>query len=443
MMGARPTIASQPGTTVGTAAFIEGGLGVVKGLRCAGVSAGFRRNPARRDLALIVTEKPAVAAGVFTKNVFCAAPVVLSRQHLAREAMQDVDAPAPDTGARAIVLNSGNANAATGAPGKTTAQETARIVAAHLDCEPHQVLVASTGVIGVPLTSDPFSTGIPLAMTELGTADGTALASGLAAASAIMTTDTYPKQAAVTFTATQSDGTEVTYTIGGMVKGSGMIQPDMATLLGVLATDAWLTQEAADLALRQVMDLTFNKVTIDSDTSTNDSVYLLATGATKGKTINPTCPLFAPFAAALQALCEDLARQIAADGEGATKLVTVNVTGALDDTEADLAGRAIANSPLVKTAIAGHDANWGRVAMAIGKSGASFQQEDVDISIMGLPVCEQGLPVAFDEDEALRLFAENPEIVIDVALGAGEGAACLWTCDLTHGYITINGDYRT
>jgi glutamate N-acetyltransferase/amino-acid N-acetyltransferase len=357
--------------------------------------------------------------------------------------MGNVDEPAPGTGARAIVLNSGNANAATGDLGMQSALHTTHIMAQHLGCEPHQVLVASTGVIGVPFVETPFITGIPLALAELGTADGAATASGLAAAEAIMTTDTHPKQATVAFTATQDDGLEVTYTIGGMVKGSGMIQPDMATLLGVLATDAWLTQEAADRALKEAADTTFNKVTVDSDTSTNDSVYLLATGATPGKTINSSCSLFEPFVAALRVLCEDLARQIAADGEGATKLVTVYVTGAHDEEQADRAGRAVANSPLVKTAIAGHDANWGRVAMAIGKSGASFRQENVDISIMGLPVCQRGLTVPFDEDEALRRFEEHAEIVININLGAGEGCARLWTCDLTHGYVSINGDYRT
>jgi glutamate N-acetyltransferase/amino-acid N-acetyltransferase len=446
-MAASSVIAARPGQVMGGATFIEGGLGAVKGVRCAGVSAGFRRNPARRDLALVVVERPSVAAGVFTKNKFCAAPVAVSQRHLTRAAMRDVESPEPGAGVCAIVLNSGNANAATGEPGMQSAIRATGIVAEHLGCEAHQVLVASTGVIGVPLKEEPLVSGIPLAVVELGSADGTAFAAGLAAASAIMTTDTHPKQAAVCFVATQSDGVEVAYTIGGMVKGSGMIQPDMATLLGVLATDARLTQEAADLALKRVMDATFNKVTIDSDTSTNDSVYLLATGAAtdaaKGKTINPDCPLFEPFVSALGTLCEDLARQIAADGEGATKLITVNVVGALNDVEADCAGRAVANSPLVKTAIAGHDANWGRIAMAIGKSGASFQQENVDISIMGLPVCERGLPLAFDEDEALRRFEENVEIVVDINLGAGEGRARLWTCDLTHDYISINGDYRT
>ncbi|MDR1082353.1 MAG: bifunctional glutamate N-acetyltransferase/amino-acid acetyltransferase ArgJ, partial [Coriobacteriales bacterium] len=323
------------------------------------------------------------------------------------------------------------------------AVRTAAITAEHLGCEQHQVLVASTGVIGVPLSEDPFVSGIPLALAKLGAADGSTPASGLAAASAIMTTDTHPKQAAVRFSATQSDGREVSYTIGGMVKGSGMIQPNMATLLGVLATDAWLTQEAANCALKQVMDVTFNKVTIDSDTSTNDSVYLLATGATEGKTISPDCPLFEPFVRALRTLCEDLARQIAADGEGATRLVTVNVTGATDDAQADLAGRAVANSPLVKTAIAGHDANWGRVAMALGKSGATFLPDAVSITIMGLPVYQKGLPVVFDEDEARRYFEENVEVIIDIDLGQGHGRARLWTCDLTHEYISINGDYRT
>jgi len=428
----KPSIAAQPGTTWGNATFVVGGLGAVKGIRCAGVSAGFRRNPARKDLALVVAEKPAVAAGVFTQNTFCAAPVTVSRSHLAK-----------GEGIKAIILNSGVANAATGEPGIQTAIASAQIVAKHLNCEPHQVLMASTGVIGVLLPEEPFVAGVPLAIANLGAADGTALAAGLAAAQAIMTTDTHPKQAAVTFTATQSDGVEVSYTIGGMVKGSGMIQPNMATLLGVLATDALLTQEAAQLALKQAMDYTLNKVTVDSDSSTNDSVYLLSTGATPGKTIDPNCPLFKPFVYALTALATDLARQIAYDGEGATKLVTINITGAASDADADAAGRSIANSPLVKTALAGHDANWGRIAMAIGKSGAQFRQEHVDISLMGVPVCRAGLGVAFDENEALRLFVENPEIVIDVDLGAGSAATRFWTCDLTHDYITINGDYRS
>lgn len=439
----KPSIATPVGTVVDGITFIEGGLGAVKGLRCAGVPAGFRRNPQRKDLALIVSVKPAVATGVFTQNIFCAAPVSISRTHLTRCAATDSASPLEDGGgARAVIINSGNANAATGEPGIETAIQTAQLLAEHLGCEPHQILVASTGVIGNRLSIEPFKTGIPKAIAALGADDGSDLPSGLAAAEAIMTTDTVAKQAAVRFTVTQSDGVQVTYTMAGMVKGSGMIQPNMATLLGVFAIDAMVTQEAMDLALKQAMDSSFNKVTVDSDTSTNDSIFFLATGGVVGKTFNTSCPAWPIFSAALRLLCEELARQIAYDGEGATRLVTVNVTGAASEQDADLAARAVANSPLVKTAIAGHDANWGRVAMAIGKSGASFCQENVSISIMGIPVCKNGLTVGFDEAEALRRF-EQPEINIDIDLGAGLGAARIWTCDLTHDYISINGDYRT
>jgi len=446
------SIAAAPGTVQGNATFVAGGLGAVRGLRCAGVSAGFRRNPQRKDLALVVTDAPALAAGVFTQNSFCAAPVQLSRYHLRNTSCpygEEEKLKATGQGkrhSRAIILNSGNANANTGTPGLEIASQTAKLVAEQLGCDPFHVLVASTGVIGVPLSAELFQTGVPLAMAALGPSDASpaAHAAALDAAQAIMTTDTLPKQAAVQFTATQSDGLEVTYTIGGMVKGSGMIQPNMATLLGVLATDAWLNQTAMKIALQKAINLTLNRVTVDSDTSTNDSVFMLATGATPGKTINAACPLFAPFVQALTVLLEDLARQIAWDGEGASKLVTVQVTGAKDDKEADAAARSIANSPLVKTAIAGHDANWGRIAMALGKSGAQFEQEDVDIDLMGLAVCRGGLPVAFDEQEALRLFESEKEILINANLGTGgNGQARIWTCDLTHDYITINGDYRT
>ena len=439
----KPSIATAAGTVIDGVSFVPGGLGAVKGLHSIGVAAGFRRNPQRRDLALVVSSNVAVAAGVFTKNIFCAAPVIVSRKHLERSVATNSATPLEDGGGvRAVILNSGNANAATGEPGLQTAIQTAQLVAEQLGCEPHQVLVASTGVIGNQLSIEPFRSGIPLAVAALGKDDGSDLESGLAAAEAIMTTDTVPKQAAVRFTVTQSDGVQVTYTIGGMVKGSGMIQPDMATLLGVFAIDAMITQEAMDLALRQAMGSSFNKVTVDSDTSTNDSIYFLATGGVAGKTINSGCPGWPIFSQALKLLCEELARQIAYDGEGATKLVTVNVKGAADDEDADLAARAVANSPLVKTAIAGRDANWGRIAMAIGKSGARFRQEDVSINIMGLSVCEGGLTVAFDEDEALKRF-QCPEIVIDVDLGAGDCATRIWTCDLTHDYISINGDYRS
>ena len=230
-----------------------------------------------------------------------------------------------------------------------------------------------------------------------------------------------------------------------MSKGSGMIMPNMATMIAVLTTDAPVSAPALHRALVHAVNRSFNKVTVDSDTSTNDSCFLFASGAAApagAGAFDPDGPAFARFQAALVEVCETLARMMAADGEGATRLVTVNVTGAANDADADLAARAVANSPLVKTAVCGRDANWGRIAAAIGKSGAVFRQEDASIDIMGLPVCRGGLAQAFDEDEALRRF-EQPEIVIDVDLGAGEARTTVWTCDFTHEYITINGDYRS
>ncbi|MDR0888732.1 MAG: bifunctional glutamate N-acetyltransferase/amino-acid acetyltransferase ArgJ [Coriobacteriales bacterium] len=424
---------------------IDGGLGAVKGVQCAGISAGFRRNPNRKDMAVVCVPEGSTAAGVFTRNAFCAAPVTLCREHLVWQREHDKYA-------RVIVLNSGNANAATGCAGRGTANSTSRIAADKFDCEPQQVLVASTGVIGVPLSTECFESGMPKAAGVLSPGDAcdADIAAAHAAAEAIMTTDTHAKEAAVGFSvqtcgdvASENMDGSITYHVGGMAKGSGMIQPDMATMLSVIATDAPVSAEALDAALREAVNVSFNKVTVDSDTSTNDSVFILATGAAGGARIDAGTATYEAFANALKAVCEDLARQIAADGEGATKLVTVYVQGAANDADADKAARAVANSPLVKTAIAGHDANWGRIAMALGKSGAAFKQEDVDIELMDMLVCEHGLSVEFDEDEALRRFNERDEIVINARLGAGDSNARIWTCDLTHEYITINGDYRT
>ncbi|MCD8199659.1 MAG: bifunctional ornithine acetyltransferase/N-acetylglutamate synthase [Coriobacteriaceae bacterium] len=252
-----------------------------------------------------------------------------------------------------------------------------------------------------------------------------------------MTTDTHPKEGALTFGV---DG--VRYTVGGMCKGSGMMQPNMATMLAVLTTDLPLTPEAARSALESAVGVSFNKVTVDSDTSTNDSVFLLSSGTGGGTPVGLDSPALRPFVAALTELSRDLARQIARDGEGASKLVTVEVSGAATAEDADTAARSVANSPLVKTAIGGHDCNWGRIAAALGKSGAAFSQDKVDIDIMGLSVCRAGLTVPFDEEEAARRFEED-EIVIAIDLHAGQESAELWTCDLTHGYISINADYRT
>lgn len=404
----------------------EGGVCAASGISAAGVSAGFRKNPNRLDLALVVADEPCVAAATFTTNRFCAAPVTVSRAHAA------------DGRARAVVLNSGNANAATGEPGLACAERACERVAGELGCAAEDVLVCSTGVIGVPLPWEPYEAGVPAAVAAL----APSAAGAHDAACAVMTTDTVPKEVSIAGEVPQVGSGTVTVHVGGFVKGSGMIQPNMATMLAVLATDAPLTAEAAREALTAAVGQSFNKVTVDSDTSTNDTCILLATGAAGGEKIDLSHPAYPVVAAAVRAACVELARKIAADGEGSTKLVTVTVTGAATDEDADTVARAIANSPLVKTAIFGHDANWGRVAAAAGKCGVPFDQYAVDIDFLGVPVCRAGLTVPMDEEDMLRRF-EAPEIPITVNLGMGEASTRVWTCDLTHDYVTINGDYRT
>ena len=407
----------------------DGGVASAKGFRAAGVHAGFREDPQRRDLALVVADEPAACAATFTRNAFCAAPVMVSREHL--------DGVSYGV-ARALVVNSGTANAATGYRGLQDARRTADIVAGALGCPASEVMVASTGLIGVHLPMVTFETGVPRAFEAL-SAEG-----GADAARAIMTTDTHPKEAAVSFAGNGVGYEGCTFTVGGMAKGSGMIMPNMATMIACLTTDAPVRPDVLHDVLLRVVKQTFNKVTVDSDTSTNDSCFLFASGAAApGKeAFQPGAPAIERFEQALLAVCTKLARMMATDGEGATRLVTVNVTGATSDADADAAARTVANSPLVKTAIYGHDANWGRIAAALGRSGARFAQERVDIDILGLPVLRQGLPVPLDEDEALRRF-ERPEVVIDVDLGAGSASTTIWTCDFSHEYVTINGEYRT
>ena len=411
----------------------DGGVTSAAGFKAAGIHGGFRKNPERLDYALVVADEAVPTAGMFTTNRFCAAPVTVSRANLAAQAQGEGCGLV-----RAVTINSGNANAATGEPGLACAHETCEIVSQVVGCEPEQVLVASTGVIGVPLGVELFETAVPAAFDCL-SAKG-----GADAARAIMTTDTHPKEYALSYESQVLEYVGCTFTVGGMCKGSGMIMPNMATMITVLTTDAPVTPSALHAALKTCVSRTFNKVTVDSDTSTNDTCILMASGAAgaDAPAIEEGTPAYDEFVTALGMVCETLARSIASDGEGASRLVTVNVAGAATDTDADLAARAIANSPLVKTAIAGHDCNWGRIAMALGKSGATFDQQNVSIDIMDLPVCRAGLTVPFDEEKALRRF-EAPEIIISVDLGAGESATTVWTCDLTHEYVSINGDYRS
>ncbi len=406
-----------------------GGVTAAAGFRADGVHAGFRRDPQRLDLALVESDRLCSAAGVFTRNAFCAAPVIVSREHL--------DGCGYGL-ARAVVINSGTANAATGPQGLDRARSMAAITAEAVGCAEEDVLVASTGVIGQQLPLEPFTSALP-GLHATVSAEG-----GAAAARAIMTTDTVPKERAVTYVSSAPGLEGARITVGGMVKGSGMIMPDMATMISVVTTDAPVAPEAAHAALRRAVGVSFNKVTVDSDTSTNDTCFLLcsAASAPDAQPIGTQGLAFEEFVWALSEVCGSLARQIAADGEGATRLITVNVSGAATPADADAAARAIANSPLVKTAVYGHDCNWGRIAAAVGKSGAAFRQEDVDIDIMGIEVCRGGLPLDFDEDEALARF-DAPEVVIDVALGAGDDSTTMWTCDFSHEYVSINGDYRS
>ncbi len=405
---------------------VGGGVCAAVGFRASAVHAGFRRNPERFDLSLVAADGPVAAAGVFTQNRFCAAPVSFDRDQLA----------ASGGFARAVVVNSGTANAATGEPGLENARSTARMLAEVLGCPEEQVLVASTGVIGQHLDMGVMAAGLPKVAASLGRDPE---ANDLAAAQGIMTTDTVPKRAAVAY----ADPSGAVYRVGGMCKGSGMISPNMATMIAVVTTDAPVAPQPLQQALRAAADATFNRVTVDSDTSTNDSCFALASGAAGGEPIDAAAgERYEAFAAALTAVCDSLARQIAADGEGATKLVRVVVTGAASQADADAAARTVATSPLVKTAVAGHDANWGRIAAALGRSGARFDQRCVGIDILGIPVCREGLVVGFDEDEALRRF-EGPQVDIVCDLGAGDACATVWTCDLTHGYVSINADYRS
>lgn len=412
-------------------AFIEGGgVTSAQGFKAAGIHAGFRKNPERFDMALVVADEPCACAGTFTQNVFCAAPVIVSREHLEGVSYGT---------ARAAVVNSGIANAATGERGLEAAREMARITGDAVGCPAQEVMVASTGVIGQHLPLEPFATGVPAACALL-SREG-----GHDAARAIMTTDTHPKESAATFSVDAAAYEGCTFTVGGMAKGSGMIMPNMATMISVLTTDAPIPAALLHKALSSAVNQSFNKVTVDGDTSTNDTCVLFASGkaaAASAPLAGEDSVLYAEFCQALNAVTQKLARKMASDGEGATKLVTVTVRGAANDAEADLAARTVANSPLVKTAIYGHDANWGRIAGALGRSGAKFAQENVDIDIMGMPVLRDGLPVPFSEEEALRRF-EADEIVLEASLGAGDAETTVWTCDFSHEYVSINGDYRS
>ena len=405
---------SLPRSPLAPAAFPE--LPAIKGLRLSAGAAGVKYQ-GRNDVMLAVMDPGTSVAGTFTRSKTRSAPVRDCQAKLGGDS---------STGA-AILVNSGNSNAFTGHYGQTSVAEICAAVAAATGLPEARIFTASTGVIGEPLPHDRIITQI----NDLNA--GLKVDALEAAAKAIMTTDTFAKGASAEVTI----GGE-TVSIAGIAKGSGMIAPDMATMLVYIFTDAQLPQEALQAELSRLCDRSFNCITVDSDTSTSDSLMLCATGAS-GVDVSGS----AEFSQALEAVMLDLAHQVVRDGEGATKFVEIQITGAVDDAEAKVHGLAIANSPLVKTAIAGEDPNWGRVVMAIGKSGAEADRDLLSISFGDVLVAEKGWvsPDYREEDGAAQMTRD--EITIKVDLGLGTGACTVWTCDLTHQYITINADYRS
>ena len=385
-------------------------MSLPQGFRYAAVYSGLRK-VAKDDLALIVSDTPAVAAAVFTQNRVVAAPVVLARKNLAASRGK----------ASAILVNAGNANCAT-RTGDQVASATVRATAKALGVKPYFVLPASTGVIGVEMDGSKIVDALPVLLAKLDAAHFDTVAS------AILTTDLVPKTAFAEIKGAR---------IAGMTKGSGMIQPNMATTLGFVMTDAVVSPALLRTALKRAVARSYNRISVDGDTSTNDTVAVLANGASGVK------PTAKAFEAALTEVLESLARQIARDGEGARKLVTIDVEGAASEKAAEQIARSIANSPLVKTAIAGSDPNWGRILCAAGYAGVAFDPRKVDIDMQSIPVCRRGLAAEFSEDE-LKTKLDLPDCSIRFAIrGTGRGRARFWTCDFTKAYIDINASYRT
>jgi len=396
---------------------VEGeGVTAASGFRAAGVACGIKES-GDPDLALVVSERPAAAAGVFTTNQVKAAPVLLSQTRAASGRAQ------------AVVINSGNANACTGEQGRRDAEEMTDFTAAILGIDRELVLVASTGHIGHAMPMAAIRQGIPAACAALSPSGGPQ------AARAIMTTDRRPKEVALEM---ELDGKTVR--IGGMVKGAGMICPALATMICIITTDAAIGARELDLDLRWAVDRSFNCITVDGDMSTNDTVIALANAASGAQVLKEDERR--KFQRALDYVTSRLARAIVADGEGATKVIQVRVSGAREYEDARRIAKAVANSPLVKTALYGGDPNWGRVMAAAGAAGVEFNPGAVDLSLAGVPVVGAGAPLPFDEAQASRA-AQQDEVLVHLDLNAGPQSAMVWTCDLTEEYVKINAHYRT
>jgi len=405
--------------------FIEGGVCAAQGFKAAGIHVGVKTKATwKKDLALIVSDVDCSASAVFTKNVVKAAPIHVDKKHL------------ENGRARAVIANSGNANAC--APqGEENAIRMCQAAAKAIGCKGEDVLVSSTGVIGQTLNVKVIEDG----MAELYAALDSSVEASDAAAHAIMTTDTVKKEVAVE---TEVGGKVVR--MGGIAKGSGMIHPNMGTMLCFLTTDCAISSEMIKTALLETVNVSFNRISVDGDTSTNDTCLVLANGMAGNAEITEKNADYEAFLAALRALCVELAKKMAADGEGAKHLMTCTVNGAADEAQAETIAKSVIGSNLTKCAIFGADANWGRVLCAMGYSGEQFDPDKVDVrfaSVAGeIAVCEQGRGLDFDEDLAKKILSE-PEVEIKIAMGEGSGSCTCWGCDLTYDYVKINGDYRT
>lgn len=401
---------------------ITGGVTAPKGFLANGIHCGIRASKTKKDLALIYSPSPCSAAAMYTQNKVYGAPITVTRNNIANGI------------AHAMVCNSGNANTCN-ADGVEKAVAMCELVGGALGISPEDVIVASTGVIGQVLPLEPLAKGIP-EIAPLLVADG-----GVNAAEAIITTDTHPKEEAYTI---EIDGKTVT--IGAMAKGSGMIHPNMATMLGFLTTDANISADMLKVALKLAVDDSFNMVSVDGDTSTNDMVCILANGEAGNKEITEDGEDFRNFLAVIQEICTSMAKKIAADGEGATKLIECTVASAPDKQLAKNISKSIITSSLTKAAMFGADANWGRILCAIGYTEGEFKVDTISVDISSskgsIHVCENGAGVEFDEDIAKTILLED-EIHIQVDMGQGDGCATAWGCDLTYDYVKINGDYRT
>ena len=401
----------------------DGGITSTPGFSAAGIAAGIKADGAL-DVALVHADRPCVAAAVFTRNAFKAAPVLYDQRILAEN----------PTGLRAVVINAGCANACTGDEGVRNAEATAEAAARALGVAPRDVMVMSTGVIGAQLPMNKLTPGVAAAAARR----SPALPAGHDAARAIMTTDTRPKESAVRVT--YEGGT---FTIAGMAKGAGMIHPNMATLLCLLTSDAAISPELAQRALRDAVDGSFNMITVDGDTSTNDTALLMASGSAEMAPITAVnSPAYEAFFQGLTHVLTTLAQAIVRDAEGATRFVTVTVRGASDAAAAKQVGMSVATSLLVKTAIYGHDANWGRIVCAVGYSGVPIDPNRVGVWMDDLELVRGGAPFDVDEERASAIL-DQPDIAITVDLGQGSAEATVWTCDLSHRYVDINAHYRT